>query len=100
MADEAKDGKAGKENAWGIDLEYPVTLLGTKYERLEFRRPKARDMKKMTVSKKSDVDKSLAMLADLSLDGLSPDNFEELDAADFLALQTELGKILGVDSTA
>lgn len=89
---------AADATTWSVELEYPVAVNGTRFEKLDFRRPKAKDLKKMGAkSNKSEVDKTFGMLADLGSNGLGPTDFEELDASDFMRVQEVLGEILGVE---
>jgi hypothetical protein len=62
-----------------IKLQYPLDGV----EEVELRRPKVRDLRKMD-KVKGDLAKSVALIADLT--ELSPDQVEELDAADFTAI--------------
>lgn len=65
-----------------LTLQYPVTYKGEEVTTLTFRRPKIRDMKKAEKIK-DDLDKSIAMMADLA--EVEPKMIEELDTVDFEA---------------
>ena len=83
-------------NLWEFELEFPMTVRGTEYQKLSFRRPKAKDLKKMSSGKKSEVERSFALLADIGQNGFSPEEFEDMDAKDYNALQEQLLEVLGV----
>lgn len=69
-----------------IKLEYPITLDGVLRDTLTMRRPKVRDVR--GASKRAQDDDELreitlfAMLADVA-----PDELEQMDMADYVAMQ-------------
>jgi hypothetical protein len=84
------------QNTWEVILEYPVTVRGTQYGKLDFRRAKAKDIAYFSDSKKADGQKMLHMAARLGLNGFSDDDFGELDAQDFTKVMELMGKQMGV----
>lgn len=74
-----------------IELQYPVTHDGEEVSVLHLRRPRMRDMKKQQ-RHKDDLDKAIAMLADLA--EVTPGLIEELDPIDFAALSDWVGKCM------
>ncbi len=81
---------------WSVTLKYPVTVRGTTYEKLDFRRAKAKDIAYYSDSKKQDGQKMLHMAARLGVNGFSDDDFGELDATDFTEIMELVGKQMGV----
>jgi hypothetical protein len=84
------------QNTWDVVLDYPVTVRGTTYEKLNFRRAKAKDIAYFSDSKKADGQKMLHMAARLGQNGFSDDEFGELDAQDFTKVMELMGKQMGV----
>jgi hypothetical protein len=68
-----------------ITLRFPIKVDGRETSELLMRRPKVRDMMLSDRPKASDAEKELALFA--SLVGISPDDMQELDMADYLTLQ-------------
>lgn len=69
-----------------ITLKHPVTLAtGKTLDRLTLRRPKVRDLKQAQRAHDKPEEQELALLALLA--GLTPEDIEELDLADYKALQ-------------
>lgn len=77
-----------------LQLQVPIDVNGHKYESLEIRRPKGRDLKKMSRTKGSDNERMAAMLCDLA--EIPPDVIDEMDGADFIAAARVVGDFLGV----
>lgn len=68
-----------------VELKHPVTLDGLTCDHLDLRRPKVRDQLHAEKSAGSDSEKEIAMFA--SLAGVAPKLIEELDMADYVAIQ-------------
>lgn len=85
-----------KTSTWSVKLEYPITIRGTTYELVEFRRAKAKDIAFFSNTNKKDGDKMLHMAARLSLNQFTDEDISELDAQDFNKIMKELGKQMGV----
>ncbi len=78
-----------------ITLEYPFTFQGEEITELTIRRPKMRDMKK-SQKHKDDMEKSIAMIADLA--EVDPKLIEELDTEDFGTVSAKVGEFMGVSA--
>jgi phage terminase small subunit len=72
-------------NTVKISLKHPVKVDGRETTELSMRRPKVRDMMLSDRPKVSDAEKELTLFA--SLLGISPDDLQELDMADYLTIQ-------------
>lgn len=68
-----------------VPLKYPVTVDGVEYDKLELRRAKARDNLHAESAGGSTGRREVALLA--SLAGVAPNVIEELDMADYTAVQ-------------
>lgn len=68
-----------------IDLDYPIQVDGVEVRFLTMRRPKVRDQKASAVAGKTDVDKELALFANLCM--VAPSTLDELDMVDYGKLQ-------------
>jgi Phage tail assembly chaperone proteins, E, or 41 or 14 len=80
-----------------IKLAHPFEHDGQAVEQLELRRPKVRDMKKMTSGKGDVMDRMLGLVADLA--EITPDAVAEIDTEDFQAVQAWLNPLLGKDDS-
>ncbi|MDD3938073.1 phage tail assembly protein [Rhodoferax sp.] len=78
-----------------IVLKHPVKLAtGTLLERITLRRAKVRDLKQAQRSGDKPEDQELALLALLC--GLTPEDMEELDLADYHAIAVQFRGMLDV----
>lgn len=68
-----------------VPLQYPVTHEGTEYTSLSMRRPKVRDEKAARRVGKDPADQELRLVANLC--EVAPDVLDELDLADYKAVQ-------------
>lgn len=69
-----------------ITLKYPVTLAtGKVIDKLSLRRPKVRDLKAVQRAHDKSEEQELALLSLLA--GLTPEDIEELDLADYKSIQ-------------
>ncbi len=76
-----------------VDLEYPITVDGTKIAAITLRRPTVDDMRAAKKSADFDEDMELTLFANLA--GLTPDDIGKLDYSDYSALQEKLKSFLG-----
>lgn len=67
-----------------IKLQYPVEADGQKIDELNMRRPKVRDMLNAETGG-TDGEKEMRLFANLC--DVAPDTIEQLDMADYLAVQ-------------
>ena len=84
-----------QETTWTVDLQHDFTLRGTALAKLSFRRPKAKDIRAMDKDKGGDIEKTIAMMARLSLDDMAPSDIDELDGEDFMNISERFGEIMG-----
>jgi hypothetical protein len=83
MAGKAAQGEQmAKEH---IDLDYPVTVDGTKISSLDMRRAKVRDQLIAEKAAATQSEQEVALFANLC--EVTPDTIKELDVADYLKLQ-------------
>ena len=68
-----------------ITLTIPVTINNTTYNELNIRRPKVRDRLAVERIKKTDAEKEIALIANLT--EVTTDVIEELDLADYNKVQ-------------
>ncbi len=68
-----------------VKLQYPITVDGQEVTEIALRRPKVRDMLAVEKLEGSDGARELRLLANLA--ELPPETLEELDVADYQALQ-------------
>ena len=68
-----------------VKLEHPVEHQGTTYTEITMRRPKVRDQKAAARAGKTPEEQETAMLVNLC--EVAPEVFEEMDLADYLAVQ-------------
>lgn len=68
-----------------VDLQYPVTVDGIETKHLDLRRLKVRDLLHAAKQGGSDEEKEVSQFA--SLAGVAPKVIEDLDMADYLAIQ-------------
>ena len=71
-----------------ITLKYPIDFEGGKLTEVSIRRPKVSDVTNARKSKKDDAEQEVALIATLS--GLPSAAIEELDVADYKAIQEVL----------
>ncbi len=68
-----------------VKLQYPITVDGQEVTEIALRRPKVRDMLAVEKLEGSEGARELRLLANLA--ELPPETLEELDVADYQALQ-------------
>jgi len=68
-----------------VKLQHPITVDGQEITRITLRRPKVRDMLAVEKLEGSEGARELRLLANLA--DVAPDVLEELDLADYQALQ-------------
>lgn len=71
-----------------IKLFVPVTISGSTYETINIRRPKVRDRLAVERIKKTDAEKEIALIANLT--EVTVEVIEELDLADYNKVQEAL----------
>lgn len=71
-----------------IKLDEPIQAGGKEVAELEIRKPTVRDLKASNVSGKSDLERSLVLIGNLS--GLVPSELEELSLTDLGRINDEL----------
>lgn len=71
-----------------IKLFVPVTISGLTYETINIRRPKVRDRLAVERIKKTDAEKEIALIANLT--EVTVEVIEELDLADYNKVQEAL----------
>jgi hypothetical protein len=77
-----------------IELDTPLkTTDGRTLTALTFRRPKAKDLKAMDAYE-GEVTKSLVLVPRLCLEQISPEDVDELDGADALAIRNIMGEFV------
>lgn len=84
------------DSTQSIPLGRPLqTKDGRTLNTLRFRRPKARDLRRMDAAE-GEMSKSLALVPVLCLDEIAPVDVDELDGADAVAIGKALGKFLSL----
>lgn len=78
-----------------ISLKHPIIINGATVGTLMLRRPKVRDLEAMEQGAKSDIAKSVTLIANLTEQ--TPDTIRELDAEDFRSISEVLAGFLGVE---
>jgi hypothetical protein len=68
-----------------ITLDYPINTGNRKVEKLSLRRPKVKDLKAAARFGKSPEDQEFGLFAVLT--GLVPEDFDDMDLADYVKLQ-------------
>ena len=81
-----------------VPLEYPVTHDGTTYTELVMRRPTKRDDMDARRAESDDADREGRMFANLC--EIAPDVVDELDLADYLAMQDAFNEMIADTSGA
>jgi hypothetical protein len=76
-----------------ITLKYPIDFEGGKLSEITIRRPKVSDVTTARKSKKDEAEQEVALIAALS--GLPPSAIDELDIADYKAVQEVLQGFFG-----
>jgi hypothetical protein len=72
-----------------IKLEYPITVNGTQIQTVTLRRPTVRDIKAAArQGAGSDEETETTLISNLS--GLAPTDIDQIDFADYLAIQEVL----------
>ncbi len=72
-----------------VTLTYPITVNGTSISSITLRRPKVQDIKAASRQGSGvDEETETALIANLS--GLAPSDIDQLDFADYLAVQEVL----------
>lgn len=74
-----------------FELSEPIQAHGETITKLTLARPKVKHLK-VVDSVEGDIEKSIALIAELS--GLPPSSVEEIDGVDFAKLSETLGKYL------
>ena len=74
------------------ELVYPITVDGKEIKEVELRRPKVRDLKAAAKIGKDAMEQETLLIANLA--GLPVDAVEEMDLADYTALQEKLKSFL------
>lgn len=78
-----------------ITLDFPVTAAaGNQITALTMRRARVKDLRRMADFGKDDAAQEIGLMAHLS--GLTAEDFDELDAADFRKVQEIFRHLLGV----
>lgn len=75
-----------------IVLKYPFTAAGKKVEKLTLRRPTVKDLRTVGRFGDTDEDKEIGLIANLA--GLIPEDMDQMDAADYKALQDSFRAML------
>ena len=75
-----------------IDLVYPVTVDGKEIKAVELRRPKVKDLKIAAKIGKDAMEQETLLIANLA--NLPVEAVEEMDLADYTALQEQLKSFL------
>lgn len=75
-----------------IELVYPITVDGKEIKTVELRRPKVKDLKVAAKVGKDAMDQETILIANLA--DLPIDVVEEMDLADYTALQEKLKSFL------
>ena len=79
-----------------VTLQFPVTLAdGRTVDAITLRRAKVRDLKTAQKHGADQVEQEIMLLATLSEERLTPEDIEELDAADYAKLQAEFQRMVG-----
>lgn len=78
-------------------LKHPIEWNGTKVDKIEFRRPKGKDLRAMGALKSSDAERGLWMM--MTLSEMPSEFFDELEAADYVGFSTEIQGFFGIPST-
>ncbi len=68
-----------------IKLDHPITVNGIPVDEITLRRPTVKDALNSKRNKTSDEEAEMALLANLA--GIAPDEFANLDMADFMEVQ-------------
>ena len=76
-----------------VKLKYPIDFEGGKLSEITLRRPKVADVTAAKKGKKEESEQEITLIATLS--GLPPVAIEELDLADYKALQEILTGFFG-----
>jgi hypothetical protein len=81
-----------------IKLNHGVEVDGVLIKDLKLRRPKVKDFTILdsTAKNKSETEKSVTLISNLSIPNIPIDAIEELDFQDFLLLTNKLGEYLAV----
>ena len=79
-----------------VKLQFPIGLAdGRKLEEINLRRAKVRDMKTAQRATKDQIEQEILLLATLSEERLTPEDIEELDAADYAKIQDAFQRMVG-----
>lgn len=81
------------ENTKTVTLKYPIKRGESNLEKLTFRRPTGRDLKRM-MSKKGEWNQTLEIMLCTSKDQLVPEEVDEMDGADVVACQNAVAGFL------
>lgn len=76
-----------------ITLKYPIQFEGGELKEISVRRPKVKDVTESKKGKAENSDQEIALIAKLS--GLPPAAIEDLDLADYTAIQEVLQSFFG-----
>jgi len=81
---------------WSVELDYPIVVHGVTMEKLDFRRPKTKDIRMFNDSKvEGDMRRMVNFIAKISLNTLAPEDIDELDASDFQKINEQLETLIG-----
>lgn len=79
-----------------VTLQFPVTLAdGRTVDSITLRRAKVRDLKTAQRHGSDQVEQEIMLLATLSEERLTPEDIEELDAADYAKIQDAFQRMVG-----
>ena len=83
------------EGAVTVTLNQPITTAtGSRVETITMRRPKVRDLRRIGDFGTNDTEQEIGLMAHLA--GMAVEDFDELDAADYRALQETFRTFLGL----
>ena len=81
-----------------LKLKYPFTIPGgARVEALEMRRPRVKDLKAAQRAGEKDAEQELALMALLITPAMTPEDIEEMDLADYRAIQATFREMVGTD---
>lgn len=79
-----------------IELKFPIKTPAGELTAISLRRPKVRDMKRAQQQYPNDqAGAELALIAAITEQALTPEDLEELDLADYGAVQAEFRTLVG-----
>jgi hypothetical protein len=99
--EQSKSTSESTSNAreWSVTLDYPIKVHGIELEKLDFRRPKTKDVRLFSDSKiDGDMRRMVNFIAKISLNQLAPEDIDEVDAGDFQKISKGLETLMGGES--